>query len=391
MCPVGPHPGPRAVVADKLVRIFRTHAEDIISRCAGVRPPSVPVCAPVSAADPRPAPRACTESRLLARPGRPASLRCPAPPLAPRTPFPTCVRCAPGLHCLPPAQGGGWWRSTDPLPCDVPPPQFKLTASHMRSLKHDVRYLKQAADLRRVNEERRAGDHGQFANDTSTRKQARRDLRKLTKVGRWAGCPLARGPMPPTRTRDPITSLGRPRRRRRTRSSSFGKRNCWPRRRKGQPRWRGGRTRGLAAASCPWWSTWSSRSCAGCRVRRARCDPPPASGRHRIYPHPAPLRRPVRCGRHAGSGSFPLTRRQPLRCSALRTRPSARRASTAVTGSTTRASPVSSRSRPSASRARCVCARGHRRGLRSPPHHSAAAACPRPVARLCSTRTGRPT
>lgn len=107
MCPVGPHPGPRAVVADKLVRIFRTHAEDIISRCAGVRPPSVPVCAPVSAADPRPAPRACTESRLLARPGRPASLRCPAPPLAPRTPFPTCVRCAPGLHCLPPAQGGG--------------------------------------------------------------------------------------------------------------------------------------------------------------------------------------------------------------------------------------------------------------------------------------------
>lgn len=197
----------------------------------------------------------------------------------------------------------------------------------------------------------------------------------------YKGGDLATPLRAPLRARDRPLSLARRRPRRRARRSSSERRSCWRWRSRGRRRWPRVRGRARAAAFCLWWSTWCRSLCAGCREPSARCE---ARALCQALPSLTVL------GRLAASGSFPPTRRRPPRCCALRTRPSARRASTAATGSTTRAWRGSSRIRPSASRARCVGAAGPSRG---PPRLTSLLLwlSPRPAARLCSTRTGRPT
>lgn len=56
----------------------------------------------------------------------------------------------------------------------------KLTKQHLNNLKGDVKFLKQATDLRQVNTKKAAGRPG-FANDTATRRAARRELKTLSK------------------------------------------------------------------------------------------------------------------------------------------------------------------------------------------------------------------
>lgn len=56
----------------------------------------------------------------------------------------------------------------------------RLTTQYLRDLKGDVKFLKQATDLRQVDQQRATGRPG-FANDTATRRAARRELKSLSK------------------------------------------------------------------------------------------------------------------------------------------------------------------------------------------------------------------
>lgn len=93
-----PSPRPRpAPSPEKLVRTFGVHCQDIVRRCAaGVR-----------------------GERAIA----------------------SCTRTKDGGGAATVAAGGGGAAA---------PPEYRLTSQHMLNLKHDVRYLKQAAELRKV-------------------------------------------------------------------------------------------------------------------------------------------------------------------------------------------------------------------------------------------------
>lgn len=61
-------------------------------------------------------------------------------------------------------------------------PQYALTAEHMRGLKHDVEFLKEAAELRKFDQAKKQGDHRRHAHAAADRKAARRALKKLTQA-----------------------------------------------------------------------------------------------------------------------------------------------------------------------------------------------------------------
>lgn len=60
--------------------------------------------------------------------------------------------------------------------------QIRVTADHVRSLKHDVEFLKQTSELRELDSAKKKGDNSQYAHSAQERKAARRALKTMSKA-----------------------------------------------------------------------------------------------------------------------------------------------------------------------------------------------------------------